>query len=110
MLTKVLACAALSAAQAAAPLCAVAQAAPAPAPPAVVPAYRSALADYRAWRADEAPASWRRANDEMEHLQGHAGHLRPAVAPVPARAQSDTPSPKPHHGPMPHHQGMGKKR
>lgn len=43
-----------------------------------IPPYRSAFADYRAWRADEPTADWRRANDDVRRLGGHAGHLREA--------------------------------
>lgn len=40
------------------------------------PPYRSALAHYRAWGDQEPAQDWRRANDEMRRLGGHAGHLR----------------------------------
>jgi hypothetical protein len=43
--------------------------------PSAPPIYRSAFADYRAWR-DEAPQDWRASNREMEKLGGHVGHLR----------------------------------
>lgn len=42
------------------------------------PMYRSAFDNYRTWRAEEAAADWRQANDEMGQLGGHAGHLRGA--------------------------------
>lgn len=41
------------------------------------PLYRSAFDGYRSLRADE-PVDWKRANDEMKGLGGHAGHLRGA--------------------------------
>lgn len=37
--------------------------------------YRSAFDGYRGWRTGE-PVDWKRANDEMRTLGGHAGHLR----------------------------------
>lgn len=43
--------------------------------PEVAP-YRSALAEYRPWRDQEPTVDWKRANDEMKRLGGHAGHLR----------------------------------
>lgn len=67
-------------------LCAVAGAAGAQAGK-TEPLYRSAFDGYRSWRADE-PLDWKRANDEMKALGGHAGHLRgapPAEAKPPAR-------------------------
>lgn len=40
--------------------------------------YRSAFADFRPF--DEQPSQdWRRVNDEMQRLGGHAGHLRAAA-------------------------------
>jgi hypothetical protein len=50
------------------------------------PIYRSAFDNYRAWRAEEPSAGWRRANDEMGQLGGHAGHLRGAPATPPSSA------------------------
>jgi len=50
------------------------------------PLYRSAFDGYRVWRADES-GDWKRANDEMQRLGGHAGHLRgaaPSASPTPA--------------------------
>jgi len=39
--------------------------------------YRSAFTGFRPF-GDETPQDWRRVNDEMQRLGGHAGHLRPA--------------------------------
>ncbi len=39
------------------------------------PRYQSAFDGFRNWRTDE-PVDWKRANDEMRTLGGHAGHLR----------------------------------
>lgn len=39
------------------------------------PQYRSAFADYRAWREPEL-ANWRSANDEAGAVGGHMGHVR----------------------------------
>jgi hypothetical protein len=39
--------------------------------------YRSAFEGFRPWT-DDAPLDWRRVNDEMKQLGGHAGHLRAA--------------------------------
>jgi hypothetical protein len=47
----------------------------APTAPDVAP-YRSAFAEYRPWRGQEPAVDWKRANDEMKRLGGHAGHLR----------------------------------
>ena len=62
--------------------------APPPAPkeggaPRTPPAYVSAFSDYYAWREPER-VPWRRANDEVGRLGGHAGHLRGEAARVPA--------------------------
>lgn len=52
--------------------------------------YRSAFADYRAWR-EPAPVNWREANETAGALAGHMGHVRgrppePAKgAPAPAK-------------------------
>lgn len=68
------------------------------------PLYRSALDGYRSWRADEQLADWKRANDEMKGLGGHAGHLRgapraPGSKPVPAKPlQQDKPAAAGGHG------------
>jgi hypothetical protein len=40
-----------------------------------VPQYRSAFADYRAWREPEL-VKWRSANDEAGAAGGHMGHVR----------------------------------
>ena len=62
------------------------------------PQYRSAFADYRAWRETE-PMNWRNANDEAGALGGHMSHVRghasemampgapaaPAVKPEPSK-------------------------
>ena len=62
------------------------------------PQYRSAFADYRAWREPE-PMNWRTANDEagvlgghMSQVRGHAGGMAtpgapaaPTVKPVPSK-------------------------
>ena len=50
--------------------------------------YRSAFADYRPWRGQEPTVDWKRANDEMRRLGGHAGHLRDK--PQPAQSQKDS--------------------
>lgn len=38
--------------------------------------YRSVLSEYRPWRAELPRLDWRRANEEVRRLAGHAGHLR----------------------------------
>lgn len=38
--------------------------------------YRPAFAQYRRFEAQPPPRDWRRANDEVGRLGGHAGHLR----------------------------------
>lgn len=38
--------------------------------------YRSAFAAYRRFESEPPPRHWRRANDEVGRLGGHAGHLR----------------------------------
>ena len=53
------------------------------------PPYRSAFADYRAWREPE-PANWRAANEDAGALGGHMGHVRgrapaPPKTPPPAK-------------------------
>ena len=40
-----------------------------------MPQYRSAFADYRAWREPEL-IDWRSANDEAGAVGGHMGHVR----------------------------------
>jgi len=40
-----------------------------------VPQYRSAFADYRAWREPEL-IDWRSANDQAGAVGGHMGHVR----------------------------------
>ena len=45
--------------------------------------YRSAFADYRAFR-DEALANWKRLNDDVERAGGHLGIMRANPAPIPA--------------------------
>jgi hypothetical protein len=49
---------------------AAATGAPEPAP------YRSTFAEYRPWRGQQPTVDWKRANDEVQRLGGHAGHLR----------------------------------
>lgn len=72
-------------------------AAPAARDPAV-PGYRSALADYRTYRADEPMLGWREANDRVARLGGWRRYAReigtdaPAAAPSPA---ASTPAGKP---------------
>ena len=48
---------------------------PAAAPTAAPTHYRSAFADYRAWREPE-PIDWRAANRAVGALGGHMGHVR----------------------------------
>ena len=48
---------------------------PAAAPVAAPSEYRSAFADYRAWREPE-PMDWRAANRAVGALGGHMGHVR----------------------------------
>ncbi|HEU0200048.1 MAG TPA: hypothetical protein VFR86_06390 [Burkholderiaceae bacterium] len=64
------------------------------APPTAAPLYRSVFDSYRPWR-DESAAEWRKANDEMGRLGGHAGQLRdtttaPASGMPPQTAGEDT--------------------
>ena len=42
-----------------------------------LPAYRSALGEYRPYRLDEPLRPWKEANDEVGRLGGHMGHLDP---------------------------------
>jgi hypothetical protein len=56
---------------------------PTSAAPRTPPAYVSALAGYRAWREVEV-VPWKRANDEVGRLGGHAGHLRGSSPTPPA--------------------------
>jgi hypothetical protein len=63
---------------------------PSPAPALDAPTYQSVFDSYRPWR-DETRADWRKANEEMGQLGGHAGQLRaspatPAASPAPARS------------------------
>jgi hypothetical protein len=51
--------------------------------PRTPPAYVSTFAEYRAWREPQL-APWKRANDEVASLGGHAGHLRGSGATPPA--------------------------
>lgn len=55
--------------------------------PTSVAPYRSAFEGFQSWR-DDAPLDWRRVNDAMRHLGGHAGHLRPPPADKPTPAHS----------------------
>ena len=40
--------------------------------------YDSAFADYRAFSADTAPKDWRKANEEVREVGGHAGLMKGA--------------------------------
>jgi hypothetical protein len=58
------------------------------------PGFVSVLKDYRAWREPKL-IPWKRANEEVARLGGHAGHLR--GAPVPMQrddARDDRPAEK----------------
>lgn len=62
--------------------------------PRTPPAYVSAFTDYRAWR-EPALVPWRRANEEVGRLGGHAGHLRgDAVPTTKDEARGDRPAEK----------------
>lgn len=62
--------------------------------PRTPPAYVSAFTDYRAWR-DPALVPWKRANEEVGRLGGHAGHLRGDATPAAKdEARSDRPAEK----------------
>lgn len=55
------------------------------APPAAAPAtFDSAFRGYRAFNAEEPLLDWRKVNDAMRALGGHAGHLAPQAAGKPA--------------------------
>lgn len=49
---------------------------PSPAASAAAPPAVSAFKNYRPFKADEAMQNWRAANDAMELLGGHMGHVR----------------------------------
>lgn len=49
--------------------------------PRVSPGFASVLQDYRAWREPKL-VPWKRANEEVARLGGHAGHLRGGAAPM----------------------------
>ena len=62
--------------------------------PRTPPGYVSALGEYRAWREPDL-VPWRRANDEVGRLGGHAGHLRGDMAPAPTgESRGDRPAEK----------------
>ncbi|MBL8517614.1 MAG: hypothetical protein SF172_15845 [Burkholderiales bacterium] len=44
--------------------------------------YTSAFQDYQRFRLDEPMVDWRRINDDMAGLGGHAGHLRGTALPA----------------------------
>lgn len=71
------------------PRAVAAEAAPPAADPARVPrtppAHVSAFDGYRAWR-EPTLVPWKRANDEVGRLGGHAGHLRGDTPTAPAAA------------------------
>jgi hypothetical protein len=60
-------------------------AAPAIAPSVPSAGYTSAFQDYQRFRLDEPMVDWRRINDDMAGLGGHAGHVRGAAAPAGAK-------------------------
>lgn len=64
----------------------------APAIPGKSEPYLSAFADYRRFNADEPMVDWRRINDEMAGLGGHAGHSRGTAAPNKDAPKQDAPS------------------
>lgn len=51
--------------------------------------YTSAFQDYRRFRLDEPMVDWRRINDDMAGLGGHAGHLR-GTAPTATKPATET--------------------
>lgn len=53
--------------------------------------YRSAFDGYNTWR-DEPLRDWRKLNDDMRRLGGHAGHLRGAPEPTGTTPPERTPS------------------
>lgn len=59
--------------------------------PRTPPAYVSAFTDYRAWR-EPTLIPWKRANEEVGRLGGHAGHLRGDATPA---AKDEAPSDRP---------------
>jgi len=59
-----------------------------------VPPYRSAFANYRAWREPEL-MDWRRANDEVGAAGGHMGHVRGQAGEGAMPASIATPAAKP---------------
>ena len=62
--------------------------------PRTPPAYVSAFTDYRAWR-EPTLIPWKRANEEVGRLGGHAGHLRGDATPAAKdEARSDRPAEK----------------
>lgn len=62
--------------------------------PRTPPAYVSAFTDYRAWR-EPTLIPWKRANEEVGRLGGHAGHLRGDAAPTAKdEARRDRPAEK----------------
>ena len=58
-----------------------------PAAPTIVPSagYTSAFQDYQRFRFDEPMVDWRRINDDMAGLGGHAGHVRGTATPAGAK-------------------------
>src|SRR5689334_4722185 len=66
--------------------------------------YVSAFADYRRFNPDEPSVDWRRINDEMAGLGGHAGHSRGTAAPTKDAPKQDAPS-----KPVDHSQHGGKR-
>ena len=62
--------------------------------PRTPPAYVSAFTDYRAWR-EPMLVPWKRANEDVGRLGGHAGHLRGDATPAAKdAARSDRPAEK----------------
>src|SRR4030095_14180154 len=59
-----------------------------------MPQYRSAFADYRAWREPE-PINWRNANDEAGAVGGHMGHVRRQTSERTTPGESAPPAAKP---------------
>jgi hypothetical protein len=58
------------------------------------PQYRSAFADYRAWREPEL-TNWRSANDEVAAVGGHMGHVRGQASVRAIPGATATPGTKP---------------